>query len=524
MDIGKIKLSAAVLSGLLLAGSFPKIGIPQLAWFALAPLLVSIQNLSFRNSFRLGFLCGLVHYLVLMYWLVYTMMTYGHLPLYVSIVVLILLSAYLALYTALFAALLSRLCRTSAGWIVMGPVLWVSLEYVRSFLLSGFPWELLGYSQFALLPLIQVSDLTGVYGISFIIVAANAVVSRMVSCLAGIRLQEEKAVATTWALAAVFALSIVLSAVWFYGKWRMEKIDGLLAAAPKTRITIVQGNIDQAIKWDPAHQVQTLEKYIGLSSPARTGPTDLVVWPETATPFYFLHHRDLTEMVLQSVRRAATAFLIGSPSFTQDRNAVNYYNSAYLISPQGRVLGKYDKAHLVPFGEYVPFKKWLPFLGKIVQEVGDFKPGKKGSTLRLGDLRLGLQICFEIIFPGLSRSMADNNAGLLINLTNDAWFAKTSGPYQHFSMAVFRAVENRKTLVRAANTGISGFVDPAGRIMAATPLFQEASLTRPVSILTEKTFYTRFGDLFAILCLITTALLALRARKNKLTSGLTANR
>jgi apolipoprotein N-acyltransferase len=289
----------------------------------------------------------------------------------------------------------------------------------------------------------------------------------------------------------------------------MAKIDGLLAAAPKTRMTIVQGNIDQAIKWDPAYQVQTLKKYLALSSPARTGPTDLVVWPETATPFYFLHHRDMTAMLLRGIRRIARAFLIGSPSLAQTQNAVSYHNSAYLIDPEGRLLGKYDKTHLVPFGEYVPFKKWLPFLGKIVQEVGDFKPGKKGTILRLGDLRLGLQICFEIIFAGLSRSMAGNNADLLINMTNDAWFAKTSGPYQHFSMAIFRAVENRKTLVRAANTGISGFVDPAGRIIASTPLFQEASLTRPLAILNEKTFYTRFGDLFALACLISAALAAL---------------
>ena len=163
-------------------------------------------------------------------------------------------------------------------------------------------------------------------------------------------------------------------------------------------------------------------------------------------------------------------------------------------------MGKYDKTHLVPYGEYVPFKKWLPFLGKIVAQVGDFDAGKIGNTLQWKDQHLGVQICYEIIFPNLSRAMANNNASLLINITNDAWFGKTSGPYQHFSMTVLRAVENRRSLARAANTGISGFVDPVGNILAATPLLEEAALTRSLPLLKEKSIYTRMGDLFARVC------------------------
>ncbi len=164
-------------------------------------------------------------------------------------------------------------------------------------------------------------------------------------------------------------------------------------------------------------------------------------------------------------------------------------------------ISKYDKSHLVPYGEYVPFKKWLPFLGKVVAQVGDFQPGTPGKTLLWKQNALGVQICYEIIFPGLSRAMVKNDAVLLINITNDAWFGTTSGPYQHFSMTIFRAVENRRALARAANTGISGFIDPVGRILAATPLLEEAAVTWTLPLIYKKTFYTRFGDLFALACL-----------------------
>jgi apolipoprotein N-acyltransferase len=206
-------------------------------------------------------------------------------------------------------------------------------------------------------------------------------------------------------------------------------------------------------------------------------------------------------MVKKGVHDTGADFIIGSPSFGLGKNAVEYYNSAYLVGPEGNVYGKYDKAHLVPFGEYVPFKKWLPFLGKMVEGVGDFRPGKKGQTIKWGDYRLGLQICYEIIFPDLARAMTKNNASLLVNITNDAWYGESSAPYQHFSMTILRAVENRRSIIRSANTGISGFIDPSGRVIASTKLFSDAVITRTVPILEETTFYSRFGDLFAMACL-----------------------
>ena len=208
-----------------------------------------------------------------------------------------------------------------------------------------------------------------------------------------------------------------------------------------------------------------------------------------------------TENVLAGIQQADIDFLIGSPSFRRQDQSVINYNSAYLISPGTKNISKYDKAHLVPYGEYVPFKKWLPFLGKLVAQVGDFRPGKPGKTLPWKNNALGVQICYEIIFPGLSRAMVKNDAVLLINITNDAWFGKTSGPYQHFSITIFRAVENRRALARAANTGISGFIDPVGRILASTPLLEEDAVTRTLPLIHKKTFYTHFGDLLALACL-----------------------
>ena len=503
--INKLKLCLAILSGLLLTGSFPKAGISLLAWFALVPLLIALTNLSPKRGFILGFIAGLVHYLTLLYWLVYTMHTYGHLPLLLCTFILILLSAFLALYLAAFSATLLNLCAKPAICIFAVPVLWIAFEYMRSFFFLGFPWELIGYSQYNNLLLIQISDIFGVYGVSFLIVLSNTVIFLALLYLAG---KDWKREAVTKKVAfgsiSVFALIIVL--VLSYGKWRIDSIDRLVCSSPSIKAAVVQGNIDQAIKWNPEFQRLTTKKYIDLSLLVKKNNPDLVVWPETAVPFYFLNNIGLSNMVQKGIKDTGSDFLIGSPSFVRKKGVVEHYNTAYLISRDGKVCDKYDKVHLVPFGEYIPFNKWLPFVGKMVEGVGDFKPGIKGKTIKWGDYSLGLQICYEIIFPDLSRAMAKNNASLLINITNDAWFGTTSAPYQHFFMAIFRAVENRRALIRSANTGISGFIDPVGRIIEKTDLFKEAVVTRSVPLIGMTSFYTCFGDLFATFCMVATAI------------------
>ena len=496
----KLNFFLAASSGFLLTLSFPRFDISWLAWFAFIPLFVALRNLSLKNGFYLGLFTGLVHYLSLVYWLAHTMSAYGHLPFYVSIPVLFLLSFYLAFYIALFSMAVTRLCSSPLSLLFIPPLIWVSLEYVRSFLFTGFPWELMGYTQFNMLNIIQISDLFGVYGVSFAIVLSNAVAFLIYLCLMDKNWQGKR-VQTKLAVGAMTALVVILGAVFIYGKWRINNIHKLVAMSPSSKVTIVQGNIDQAKKWDPAFQKSSTMKYIHLSSLSKDLQPDLVVWPETATPFYFMHDTELSKLVLAGIHEIGTDFLIGSPAFTLKNNKIEYYNSAFLVDAVGNVNGRYDKTHLVPFGEYVPMKKWLPFVSKMVEGVGDFDIGEKGQTIRWQKSSIGIQICYEIIFPALSRAMVQNHASLLVNITNDAWYGRSSAPYQHFSMSVFRAVENRRSLVRAANTGISGFIEPSGSVIETTQIFKDAVITQKVPILQVETLYSRFGDVFAMACL-----------------------
>jgi apolipoprotein N-acyltransferase len=490
----------AAASGLLLTAGFPAIDLPGLAFIALLPLLAATRGSGPARAWRLGFVTGGVHYLTLLYWVVYTMRTYGHLPLYLSVPVLFLLAAYLALYPAFFGAGLV-LMRTSPWTLAPAAAfLWTGLELIRAHLFTGFPWALLGYSQFARLELIQVADVAGVYGVSFFIVLVNAGVWTVLAALgtAGWHGQRVSRPTAFGVAALVLAAAAGLTA---YGHWRLADVAGRASAAPARTVAVVQGNIDQALKWDPVRQAASVEKYLALSERALAQGPDLVVWPETATPFYLFDNPPLTEMVTEFVARARTPFLVGSPSFRPHGEAVDYFNSAYLIDAAGRSAGRYDKVHLVPFGEYVPLKPLLPFVGKMVAQVGDFKSGIPGATLAWNDRRIGVQICYEIIFPRLSRQMVTGGADILINLTNDAWFGRTGAPYQHFSMVVLRAVENRRTVVRAANTGISAVIGPDGRVDARTDLFEDATFVRSVPLMTEPTVYTRCGDVWAGLCL-----------------------
>jgi apolipoprotein N-acyltransferase len=483
----------ALASGVMLTASFPRIGWSAMAWAALVPLLYAVCERPAATGFKLGFIAGMVHHITLLYWVTGVMGTYGGLPVAVSWAVLFLLAAYLSFYPAVFCSAMIVAWSKGPRWLWIAPFLWVGLEYVRSFFLSGFPWENLGYSQFDWLQLIQISDMFGVYGVSALIVAVNALFFELLK-----KISEKKAL--PWTALAVVAL--FFGGTLGYGAWRIKRIDESVAQAPSLTVALVQGNIDQARKWDPSFQEETLRRYERLTRTTWRDRPSLTIWPETALPFYFLHDQVLADQVIALVREAKSHFVLGSPSFETVGDEVRYFNSAYLVGPDGAVLGRYDKVHLVPYGEYVPLRRFFPFLGKIVEAVGDFKAGQAGRVLSWEGGKLGVLICFEVIFPGLARTLAANGAQLLVNITNDAWFGKSSAPYQHLSMAVFRAVENRRSLTRAANTGISVFVDPVGRILGETPLFEEAVRTGSVPIMEERGFYTRWGDAFAILCVM----------------------
>jgi apolipoprotein N-acyltransferase len=493
----------AAISGLLLTAAFPKPGLSLLAWVALVPLLIALQGLDPRQAFRIGMVAGLAHYLTLLYWVVITMRTYGYLPWWQCISLLVLLSTYLGLYPGVFAMLVVRLCRKPGKIVLLAPVCWVALEYVRSFMLTGFPWGIVGYSQFNRLHIIQISDMFGVYGISFLVVLFNAAAYVMILWLAKRQWRGQMVKRRDLAMAVLMPV-VFIGLTLAYGSKRMHAVDEAMAGAASTRVAVVQGNIDQARKWDPAFQISTTKKYVNLTLAAAKYKPDLIVWPETATPFFFEASPKLTRLVTDAVRQTGAYLLVGSPSVQGPPDDRSLYNSAYIVAPDGLAGGRYDKVHLVPFGEYVPLKGLLSFAGKMVAQVGDFSSGEKGRTLAWRDKGppIGVQICFEIIFPGLSRSLVKHGAGLLVNLTNDAWFGRSSAAFQHFTMTVFRAVENRRTLVRCANTGISGFIDPVGRIVERSELFEDAVIEKTVPVLKTTTIYTRMGDVLPLACLI----------------------
>ena len=477
------------------------------AWVVLLPLHRVLIGVTPGRAFLRGWLAGFLAFIGTMYWVVTAMHLYGKVPLPISIVLMLVLAGYLGLYVGLYAWGFIRLEQRwpAVAWIA-APCLWVSLEYVRTHAFSGLPWGLLGYSQFQWLSLIQFANITGVYGVSFLIVLVN--VSLFVLFRWMLTENPQRAPRPWIPLAS--AVAAVLG-VWLYGL-------GQLQIPPSDRLTvgIVQANIDQAHKWDQAYRVETLERYRRLTETV-SPKSDLILWPEAATPFMFEQEPDYRSLVTELTKNANVPLVFGSPALRRQSDGTPYLlNSAYLLNSSGEISGRYDKQHLVPFGEYIPLQQILFFLDKLVVGIGDFQPGPGATLLDFthgsDQTRFGVAICFEVIFPDLVRRLAREGANFLVTITNDAWFGKTVAPHQHFGMVVFRAVENRMAFARAANTGVSGLIDPTGRILTATPIFTEHAIIGSIPLSAPSTVYTRFGDVFAWACVIMTVFLLLFAR------------
>jgi len=396
---------------------------------------------------------------------------------------------------------LSKDSRLPALFIV--PVLWVTLEFIRSYALTGFPWALLGYSQYKFLPLIQIADITGVYGVSFLISALNGMIFDV--AIYWPKKVSEMPLFARWPLTVgILIYMLIMIASLVYGTWGLKSGE----SEQKIRVGVIQGNIEQDKKWDPGFREEVMKTYKRLSINASTASPDLIVWPETALPFIFDYDRVPTKQFLAFQRELGIYLLFGSVRVKEIKASRPLLaNSAILLSPKGDITSIYDKIHLVPYGEYIPLKRLFPYLRKIVPAIGDFESGKEYTIMDTPFAKIGPLICYEIIFPGLVRKFVDKGADVLVTITNDAWFGKTSAPYQHFTMAVFRAIENRTPVVRAANTGISGFIDTKGRIKKKSDIFVKTTLIDDISIGYRRSFYTKFGDLFAFLCIITFVLL-----------------
>ena len=503
-------LLPALLSAGLLALAMPgRVGWWPLLFVALVPLLLVTLSARPGRSALVGFVCGLVTHLALLYWILIVLGRYGGLPFYLSLPGLVLLAAYMALYPAVFCALLSLLAgrswhreRPVASLVWLAPVLWVGLDWLRSVLFTGFPWMDLGYGLYAQPQLIQGADLGGHHLVTFGVVLCN-------SLLVGIVDRQRRDV--RWNIHRERGLLLLACATLvFLGGYSAVRYRIAVHYGPRAlqaQVAVVQGNVDQMVKWSPAFKTATVDTYLRLSREAiGEADVELVVWPETALPFY--PQRDqLTGRLAAFTGAANTWLLTGAPLFTltpqtDGSELVRHYNGAILLGPDGRIAASHAKQHLVPFGEYVPLRPYLPFLEPLVVSIGDFAAGTSDEPLALGPMRLGMLICYESIFPEIARQSVTRGANLLVNLTNDAWYGRSSAPHQSMAMAVFRAVENKRALVRAANTGISGFVDPVGRIVERSGLFVEAALVSRMPLLDGQTVFNRQGHLFGPACAV----------------------
>jgi apolipoprotein N-acyltransferase len=495
----KLKTYApALLSGSILILCFPTISLFGLAWVALVPFLLSLYDKRPKQAFTAGLFLGFPYFFGTLYWIYHSINHYGGIPFIASISIVILLCLYLSLYTGFFALFFSITIKsTKLPALFIAPVFWVVLEFLRSYLFTGFPWSSIGYTQYKFLAVIQIADITGVYGVSFLVVAVNGAIADIFLIRRRIRDMPLFPLSQT-----VIGLSLLLFftiSTFVYGYLRL----GEERPGEPLRASIIQGNIEQDKKWEPSYQSAVIKIYKDLTLKAASSSSAIIIWPETAAPFFFETDKEYTKELIDFQRHLDSYLLFGSV-LIKGKNDGRYIfsNSALLLDKAGKVTYIYDKIHLVPFGEYVPLQKILFFINKLVVGIGDYSRGDHYLEAKTPSGDFATLICYEIIFPGLVRKFFSNGGDFIVNITNDAWFGRTTGPYQHFSMAVFRAVENRKPVLRAANTGISGFIDSNGKIISKTNLFQQAILTGNIKTDSTRSFYSKYGDLFSYIWIV----------------------
>ena len=487
----------AVLSGILLVLSHPSFNLFPLAWVGLVPLLIAVRSApNAKSAFRIGYISGLTFFGGLIYWIV---LLYPFANIFVTVLGYVALVAYAALYFSVFALLVHQLPRKSGlSFIFPAALIWTGMEWIRSWFLTGFPWGSMGYSQWNNHAGIQIASITGVYGVTFVVILFNAAIAHLIIS------------SSNWRSASrgvIFPIGIVAS-TFVYGAFCLS--DSVSPAA-RVQLGLVPGNVSQAEKWKSEHAPKIFKRYLGLTENVNAAKPDLIVWPETAIHPQILSGRaeSYRRRLFKMLQEDQIYLLAGAPVREADKK---YYNSVFLLSPSGEKLGSYSKMHLVPFGEYVPFSSALP---NFIQ-FETFAHGKSINLLPLADVedtKMGIAICFESVFPNLFRKFVAKGASVMGILTNDAWFVGTTAPAQHLSAAPFRAVENRISVFRCANGGISCIIDPFGRITSRTitPAQPDGVLVEDVPLKNHQsagmTLYTRYGDWFPILCLLVSLVL-----------------
>ena len=507
-----LRAAACTASGVLLVLSFPPGDLGWLAFVALVPLLLALRGAAARDAMRLGFVTGVVFFGGLLPWLIAVMTRYGGLWHVTSAAILVLLVAYLALYVMLFAAIVAAgLRRTGPMALLAAPFVWVGLEMVRGRLLTGFPWGVLGATQWRHAAILQAASIGGVALVSWLVVAANAAVAMLL--LPGARRRVR--------LAAIALLAPVLLAPILGGRALARLPEGDGEPIP---VAAIQANVPQDRKWRPEAEAGIVARLLELSRQAAGGGARLILWPESSSPLAYFRpagdaalpmpvapQRQEADEVAAFVRETGVTLIAGAVQYRHQDGRTRAYNSAFVSRPDGGPGDSYDKVHLVPFGEYVPLQRLLFFVNRMVQgAVAEFEAGRSLAPLHTPWGGAGTLICYEAIFPEQVRRLQPS--AFLVNLTNDAWFGTSAAPRQHLALAVVRAAENHRWMVRAANTGISAIVDPAGRVVAETPLEVERVLSGTLRARSDVTPYAARGDLFAWACAIVAGLAGFRWR------------
>lgn len=478
------------LAGILLFCCFPIASQGYVAWTAFVPLVWFVARApSGKQAFLGGFVAGALAWFGLLVWIPRVVVHYGGVPESLAWILYLLLVSYLSCYPAV-ACLLTSFCIRRGGekCLLIFPFAWVALEYARgSFMFGGFPWLLAGYSQTGYLHLMQLADVTGVYGLSFLLLWIN-------TSFAWLALRRFKP-GGVWPVAVGLAL---VGASVAYGQIMLNRWE---KTSPSFSAALLQENLsfdeDEAVL-----KRKFGDGYVQMASRLPPGSADLLVLPESPSPLAYEIDTSYREALQKLARSFPLGMIFNNISYSQEGGESKYFNSAYFLGQDGQELGRYDKIHLVPFGEYVPLKKLFFFVDAVSKDVSDFSPGQRYLTAQLQGHRVNAIICFEAVFPDLVRRFVRAGSELIVNLTNDGWYGDSAAPYQHLAMSRWRAVENRRYLLRATNSGISAIVDPTGMILASTPLLQQDICAGRFAFLQGQTIYMRCGDAFAILCAI----------------------
>ncbi len=491
-----LRLACALLSGCALAFAFPSYDLPILGWIAVAGLMLAALGARSGEALLCGFLFGAAFYFTALPWIYTVMRVHGHLAPAAAVGVLAAMVAVLSFFTAAFAWCVTFVGRRSVGLACLAaPFFWVAFELGRTHMPDlGFPWNLLGYAAAPSLALVQLGSLTGIYGLSFLVAAYSALLVWAVQAATRSRRRP-------WAILAGATMALIVAAV--FGSRLVPQ------EAPTQVARLVQPNLPQStsypVNWLALHagDLEEMERF-SLGSPP--GQPALLVWPEVPAPFS-LQDPAFAERARRLAGAWGGEFLFGVVDWKLQANGRREpYNSAALLGSDGSLLFLYDKIHLVPFGEYVPFRKWLTFAGKLTADIGDFRAGTERKVAPISGGGAGILICYEAIFPDEVRRFVGNGATVLVNLSNDGWFLGSAAPAQHLAQARVRAVENRRWLLRGTNTGVTVAIDPYGRTVAELASNVRGALDAPYGLRSDLTLYSRYGDWLAWVCVAASVL------------------